>query len=105
MLLLASGAVPLSRLLDALFRSEVEEPLGLIGWAVLRAGVVRLPRIGLTGSLAFGCLEVSCRRFIRGGILRMPGRSCEPQPNCDERRECYEERFSFHGLIDLDLRT
>jgi hypothetical protein len=42
-------------LLDALFGSEVEKPLGLIGRPVLRARIVRLPGLRLTGSLALGC--------------------------------------------------
>ncbi len=112
----SSGAVPLPRELDPLFRSEVRKPpirvgrtehlarLGEVvwtrGWTCLgspgqRSGAVRI-KIG-----AMWRFNAEAHpRFVER--LRAPGHPAEPQSPCGEqRRYCQGQMFCFHCFCFL----
>ena len=97
----SSGAVPLSRLLDALFGSHLPKLPCLIGGSVHLAGIGRIEHLAGHG-LALWRINADVRaRFVER--IRAPGRPAEPQSTGGEqRRYCQEQMFSSHWLLPFD---
>ncbi len=95
-----SGAVPLSRELDPLFRSEVRKPPSRIGRGEPRGRIEHLAGLGW----ALWRFEADVHaRFVER--MRAPGRPGEPQSTSGEqRRYCQGQMFSFHCFLALDSR-
>lgn len=89
---LSPGAVPFSRELDPLFRSEIREPPSRIG------RTVHLPWLGLAVRRLLAIWRF--RADADGGCfvgLRVPGFPGEPQSTSrEQRRYGQQQSFSFH---------
>ena len=115
----SSGAVPLSRELDPLFRSEVRKPprrigrtehLAGLGAVVWTRGCTRLGSPGQRGGavrIKIGATwhfnaDAHARLVER---MRAPGRPGEPQSTGGEqRRYCQGQMFCFHCFLLFDSR-
>ena len=90
----SSGAVPLSRELDPLFRSEVRKPPIRIGRTEHLAGL---------GPAMWRFKADAHARFVER--MRAPDLLGEPQSTGDEqRRYCQEQMFCFHYFLLFDSR-
>ena len=90
--LLSSGPAPLSRELDALFRSEVGKP-------PIRNR--RLEHLAGLGSAMWRFQADAHARFLER--MRAPGRPGEPQSTGGEqRRYCQGQMFCFHYILLFD---
>ena len=111
----SSGAVPLSRELDPLFRSEVRKPprrigrtehLARLGAVVWTRGWTRLGSLGQRGGAVRIKVGVTWRfrtgaRARFGERMSAPCRSEEPQSTGGEQRcDCQGQMFCFHCLFD-----
>src|ERR1041385_31206 len=117
----SSGAVPLSRELDPLFRSEVRKPPIRIGRREPRGRIEHLAGLGLVAWTCLGSLgQRGCAVRIKIGAMwhfnadahaRLlerrwvggPSRSGEPQSTGGEqRRYCQGQMFCFHSFLLFD---